>query len=139
MKLKKKFHLKRVAPEVQRRARRDLVILLGSMIFVVFIPLFLMVRLTIGLVSLGLLKGTLKLIDALFVLIYFLCSFTILAILSSAVWMIILSFFVTVDEWKELDAIPAPYFPVLTPIYKKMSEVILELKINRDVKKSKKP
>lgn len=133
---RKTFRVSRVNSEVQRKARRQLIVLLSALLFVLA-PLYPTV-IFIAKFTVWFGMGTsLKGIEPLIFLIAFLVVFIIGTIISSIIWYFIMSFYLTVQEWQELNKIPTPYFPLITPVFTKISHAMLAWKIRRESKESR--
>jgi hypothetical protein len=127
------FTIERVSPEVQRKARRQLVVLLSALLFVLapLYPTAIFVTKFAVWVGMGVfLKG----IEPLIVLIALLVVFGIGATISSIIWYFIMSFYLTIQEWRELIEIHTPDLPYLTPMFTRIGQAMLLWKIRRENK-----
>jgi len=68
------------------------------------------------------------------VLAVFIIPFVIFTILGSILWYFIMSFYLTVEECQELNRVSTPYAPIITPVITKISNVMLNWKIERERK-----
>jgi len=125
------------SPEQRRQSRRLLVVLLSALL-IVFISIYLTAILIIRFSrwfpveipqhGLGLLFAV------IIVLAVFIIPFVIFTILGSILWYFIMSFYLTVEECQELNRVSTPYAPIITPVITKISNVMLNWKIERERK-----
>ena len=120
-----------VSQETRRQARRQLVVLLSAPVFLL-LPLYPIAILVAKLSIWFGLGPTLDGVDVLVFIIVFSMMFLIGATISSIIWMLIMSFYLTVEEWRELDRDSGLYIPVLTPLFTRISYKILTWKISRE-------
>ncbi len=123
---------KRVNPEVQRKAGRQLVVLLSAMFifFLGFYPAIIAVIKVINLFNFGTpLEGIEIPISVVVIWSTFSGTLLVVTIITSIFWRIAMTFYLTVDELQELDKMPSPYVPLLKPTYTKVASKLLEWKI----------
>lgn len=120
-----------VSQDERTKARKQLIVLLSALLFVL-LPLYpatiLIARLAIWLGIGSTLNGS----ELLIVPIVLLLMYLIGAVISSFIWMFIMSFYLTVEEWDEYEKIPGVHIPIITPVFRVLSHKILTWKISRE-------
>lgn len=120
-----------ISQENQAKARRQLVVLLSALLFLL-LPLFpIPIFLPKFAIWLGL-GPTLKGVEILIVIIVLPLMYLIGAMISSIIWMFIMSFYLTVEEWHEYDKDSGLHIPFITPVFRVLSQKILSWKISRE-------
>lgn len=129
--MRKRIPRRHVSPQERREAGRELIVLLSALFFAL-IPLWPAALLSARIaVWLGL-GPVLSLAEALlFSLIMILLSTLGLSI-GLTVWMLIMSFYLTIEEWQSLEGPPNPRIPGITDTLARISDVIFAWKIKRE-------
>lgn len=120
-----------VTPEERRQAARNLVVYLSALFFALasLCPASLLLAKLCASLGIGpVLKG----IDLVIVLILLPAMYVVCLMASLSLWMVVMSFYLTVEEWQSLDATPSLYIPGVTPVLSKVSDAILAWKIARE-------
>jgi hypothetical protein len=123
---------KNISPEMRRQSGRMAVVLLSMIIITLpfgFIVMFLSIIPILRLIS----KHPTGL-DILLVLIVLFPALSIGMVIGSVVWIFLMSFYLTIDEWKEINETKGPEIPVITPIFERAEAIALRWKLARERK-----
>ncbi|MCS6842762.1 MAG: hypothetical protein NZ528_00330 [Caldilineales bacterium] len=115
----------------RRAAGKELIVLLSAL-FLALLPLWpaalLVAKITVWL-GLG---PTLSVAEA-FLLLFAMLLLSALGIsMGLALWMLIMSFYLTLEEWQSLEGPPNPRIPGITDALARISDVILAWKLKRE-------
>jgi hypothetical protein len=139
--LRNQFRFKRakhVDPEVQHKARRQSVVLLSAVFsfFLAFYPAVIVLIKVARLLPFGTpLKGIEIPITMIVVFSTLIGTLLVGVTITSLIWRVVITFYLTAEELQKLDRIPSPYVPLLKPVYTKVARKLLEWKIARESKK----
>lgn len=78
----------------------------------------------------------LNLLQALIYIVLMAAAAIIMGTIASILWYFVMSFYLTVQEWQDLNVIPTSYYPVITPVITKILNSMLAWKIRRESKRS---
>ncbi len=127
------------SPEERRQAGRLLVVMLSAFLIFLLLSIFpaalLMVRFFIWMPMEPPQHGIGVLFAGIVVLVVFLVPLSIFTIIGSIIWYFLMSFYLTVQEYRWMNSVPSPYIPLITSVITNISEKMLNWKIERERKK----
>lgn len=120
-----------MTPQERREAGRELIALLSALFFVL-VPLwptaFLLAKIAVWL-GLG---PVLSLAEVLLFLLIAIPLFAVSMSIGLTIWMFIMSFFLTIEEWQRMEGPPNPRIPGITDFLVWISDVVLAWKMKRE-------